>query len=198
MTKPFLLLLAIIMMSFTFAHAQDMEGEKTDDSGFYIGASLLGTSFQLEVPGLGGETDTGGGIALEAGYNFNTNFAVFLSLDGSNMSSEDGEDYNFVHFDLGVEGRLGNYNSNFRPFARASLLGAAATIEDEELEAEISGSGFGLGAGFHYFLNRSFAFKVGYTYSWININEVKFESISVEVDEKGNSGRLGLGFSYHF
>lgn len=198
MNKSILLLLFLFFVMCNFAGAQDTDEAQPADKGFYVGASLIGTSFQVDVPGLGDETDTGGGIALEGGYNFNTNFGLFLLLDGSNMSPDEGEDYNLVHFDLGAEGRLGNSDSRFRPFARASLLGMAATIEDDDFEAEISGTGFGLGIGVYYFLNNQFAIDLGYTHSWISIDEVSIGSISVEVDENATSGRLGLGFSYHF
>lgn len=107
MNKSILTLSFLFFVMFNLAGAQDMDEEQPADKGFYVGASLVGTSFQLDVPGLGDETDTGGGIALEGGYNFNTNFGLFLSLDGSNMSPDDGENYNLVHFDLGAEGRLG-------------------------------------------------------------------------------------------
>lgn len=180
------------------SEAQEMTNAEIDDSGFYVGASLIGTSFSFDIPEFDDETDTGGGIAIEGGYNFNTNFAVFLSLDGSNMSQEEGDNYNFVHFDVGVEGRLGNTESSFRPFGRISLLGAAATFEEDEIEAEISGTGLGLGIGLHYFVNQNFAFKAGYTHGWITIQEFKIESVSFEVDEDATSGRLAIGFTYHF
>lgn len=198
MNKSILLLTLLFLMSITVVHSQDMDEDQADDKGFFVGATLIGSSFQLDIPGLGDETDTGGGIGLEGGYNFNPNFGLFLSLDGSSMSPDDGENYHLVHFDLGAEGRLGDGDSTFRPFAKASLLGMAATIEDDGFEAEISGTGFGLGIGVYYFVNSQFALELGFTHSWINIEEVSIGSVSVDVDENATSGRLGLGFSYHF
>ncbi len=198
MNKSILFLSMILFLSVHIAHSQDVDEEPVNAKGFYVGASLIGTSFQVDVPGLGDETDTGGGIALEGGYNFNPNFGLFLSLDGSNMSPDDGENYNLVHFDLGAEGRLGNAESSFRPFAKASLVGMAATIEDDDFSAEISGTGFGLGVGVYYFVNEQFAIDLGYTHSWITIDEISLGSVSVEVEEDATTGRIGLGFSYHF
>lgn len=189
--------ISIITILF-FVMLHPLQAQDIDDKGFFIGASLLGTSFQLDIPGLEDETDTGGGLALKGGYNFNTNLALYLSLDGSSMSQDEEDNYSFVHFDLGVEGRLGDYESSFRPFGRLSLLGAAATIDTGDGDAEISGTGFGAGIGVHYFVNSNFALEVGYTHSWININEVSFGGFSVEIDENGRSGRLGVGFTYHF
>lgn len=196
MNKSISILTILFFLTANLAYSQEMADEEVDDKGFYLGASLMWTSFSLDV--INDDADTGGGIALEAGYNFNTNFAVFVNLDGSSLSPEEGDNYGFAHFDLGVEGRLGNSESSFRPYGRASVLAAVAKQEGEEGDLEISGGGFGLGVGLHYFVNNNFAFKVGYTHSFINISEVKFGSVSIEVDEDGSSGRLGVGFTYHF
>lgn len=192
MTKHIYLFTLIFLFSTSLLYSQNMSDE-VDDSGFYLGASLMGTSFDLEA--LNEDADTGGGIGLKVGYDINTNFALFINLDGSSMSPDEGGDYALAHFDLGGEGRLGNQNSSFRPFGRISLLGMAASGDND---IEISGGGFGLGAGLYYFVNQNFAFEVGYTHSWIQINEVKVGSVSVDVEEDATSGRLGLGFSYHF
>lgn len=181
-------------MSFSLANAQEME--EVDDKGIYVGLSLLGTSF--DIPEFRNDKDTGGGLGIEVGYNFNTNVGIFISLDGSNMSPDDDEDNALAHFDLGVEGRLGDPGSGFRPYAKAAFLGVAATFETGEDEIEISGAGFGAGIGVYYFINNKFAIDLGYTHSWISMNEVKLGSVSVEIDENATSGRLGLGFSYHF
>lgn len=197
MTKLISLFTILFLFSLNTADAQDMPDEEVDGRGFFLGASLLGTSF--DIPDFYEDQHTGGGIGLKFGYNFNTNFAVFANLDGSNMSSDDIDDYGLAHFDVGVEGRLGDFESRLRPFGRASFLGMAATFEGEEGDdVEISGGGFGMGVGLQYFINQNFAFEAAYTHSWININEVTVGPISVEIEETACSGRLGLGFSYHF
>ena len=196
MNKSICLIAILLFLTAGVAYSQDMSNEGKDDKGVYIGLSLLGTSF--DVPEFSDDNDTGGGLGLEIGYNFNTNVAIFISLDGSEMSPDVGENYTLGHLDLGVEGRLGNAESSFLPFGKVALIGAAATQEFEQGDIEVSGGGIGLGIGFYYFVNDNFALDLGYTYSWININEVKIGSVSVEIDENANSGRLGLGFSYHF
>lgn len=196
MNKSIYLLLILFSISFSLAHAQETSDEEVNDKGLYIGVSLLGTSF--DIPEFSDDKDTGGGLGVELGYNFNTNLAIFLNLDGSNMNPDDGEDYTLGHFDLGVEGRLGDPGSGFRPYGKASFLGIAATFEAGDEDIEITGTGFGAGIGVYYFINNQFAIDVGYTHSWISVNEVKLGSVSVEIDENATSGRLGLGFSYHF
>lgn len=197
MPKPIYLLTILFLFSLNVAYAQDMPDEAVNYRGFYLGASLLGTSF--DIPDFYGDPHTGGGIGLKLGYNFNTNFAIFANLDGSDMSAGEVDNYGLAHFDIGVEGRLGDYDRPLRPFGRASFLATAASFEGEEGDdVEVSGGGFGVGVGLHYFINQNFAFEAGYTHSWININEVTVGRFSVEVEETARSGRLGMGFSYHF
>ncbi len=189
----FFLLLFVFV---TGIRAQGVSENNPDGRGIYIGASLMGTS--LEVPDFSDESETGGGLALKLGYNFNTNFALFANLDGSTIDPDEGEDYSLAHFDLGAEGRIGDYNDSFRPFFRASLIGMAATSDSPDGDVEFSGGGLGLGLGLYYFASDNFALELGYTHSWININEVKVGRVSVEVDEEAKTGRLMLGASYHF
>lgn len=196
MNKSVCLLAVLLFLSFNMAYGQGTSDEMDNDKGLYIGLSLLGTSY--DVPEFSDDKDTGGGLGLEIGYNFNTNIAIFANLDGSNMSPDVGEDYALAHAGLGVEGRLGDSDSSFRPFAKASLLASVAQFDAEQGDIEISGGGAGLGVGVYYFVNDNFAIDLGYTHSWINVSEVKVGSVSVEIDENANSGRLGLGFSYHF
>lgn len=199
MKKSICLFAALFFLTVNFAHGQDASEEMDDDKGVFIGLHLLGTNLQFDIPEYNDVKESGGGLGLEIGYNFNTNVGIFLSFDGSQISPDNGDDYTLGHLDLGVEGRLGDSDSNFRPFGKVSLLGAAAMQElDEGGDLEISGGGLGLGIGVYYFVNEHFALDLGYTHSWINVNEVKLGSISVEVDESAQSGRLGLGFSYHF
>lgn len=196
MNKTIYLFSLLLLLSWNMAFAQDSSDEADNDKGVYIGLSLIGTSF--DVPEFSDDMDTGGGLALEIGYNFSTNLAIFANLDGSNMSPDVGEDYALAHVDVGVEGRLGESDSSFRPFAKASLLAAVAQYDGNQGDLEISGGGFGLGVGVYYFVNEHFALDLGYTHSWINVSEVKVGSVSVDIDENAKSGRLGLGFSYHF
>ena len=190
----FTILLTFIMT--TTAVAQTDADQENDDSGIYIGLSLMGTSF--EVDDFLDGTDTGGGLNLELGYDFNSNISIFLGLDGSNMNPDEGEDYSLAHIDLGVEGRIGDSSSKFLPFGRLSLTGLAAQFEDFDEDIELSGAGVGLGIGTYYYPTPKFALKIGYTHSWIELTEVSAGSVSLEIEEQARTGRLMLGGSYHF
>ncbi|MEX2602044.1 MAG: outer membrane beta-barrel protein [Balneolaceae bacterium] len=188
-----LLFIAMLLLAST-SYAQD--SNEQDDKGMYLGASLLGASWN--IPDLDLDSERGGGFGLRIGYNFNTNVAMFFSLDGSRIDPEDGNEYSLAHGDLGVEGRFGDRSSMVRPFLRGSLVGMASVSGEGNDEVTISGGGLGLGAGLYFFLSPNASLSLGYTHSWINLSEVKVGAISVEVDENAESGRLGIGFAWHF
>ena len=181
-----------------FLSAQFLLTEKSNaqDKGIYLGGSLQGAAWN--IPDQDVDTESGAGISLEFGYNFNTNFALFLGLDGANINPDVGDNYGLGHFDIGAEGRIGNSESKFRPFGRISYLGMAAVQNNQSGDVEISGAGFGLGAGLYYYLTDNLALKTGFTKSWVNISEVKIGSESVSVDENAESSRFNLGISYHY
>lgn len=166
------------------------------DSGLYLGASLQGAAWNM--PDLDFDTESGGGFGLKAGYNINTNFAIFLGLEGASINPEVGENYGLGHFDIGVEGRIGSSDSKFKPYGRLSYLGMAVVQDDPSGDVEITGTGFGLGGGLYYFFTGNFALDVTLVKSWVNVSEVKVGSNSVSVDENAETGRFMLGLSYHF
>jgi len=183
----------VLILSLTFTLSNKTNAQ---DNGLYLSGALQGAAWTL--PDLDVETESGAGIALKLGYNFNTNFALFVGLDGASINPDVGDNYGLGHFDIGAEGRIGNSESKFRPFGRLSFLGMAAVQDNQSGDVEISGAGFGLGGGIYYFISDNFALEVGYTKSWVNISEVKVGSQSASVDENAESGRFNLGVSYHF
>lgn len=196
MNKSIFLISVLTFLMVNVITAQDMSDDSANDKGFYAGVSLLGTSF--EIPEIGEERDSGAGLGVQVGYNFNPNVGVFISLDGSNMSPDNDEEYALAHFDLGVEGRLNEFGDGFRPYGKAFFLGVAAAFDSPGGNVDISGTGFGVGLGVYYFFNQHFAVDVGYSHSFISFDELSIGSVSFEIDENETTGRLGLGLSYHF
>jgi opacity protein-like surface antigen len=169
---------------------------KAQDNGFYIGANVQATAWTM--PSLDLDTESGGGFGIKAGYNINTNLGVFLGLDGASINPPVGEDYGLGHFDIGVEGRIGNSESKFLPYGRLSYLGMAAVEDNPSGDIEITGTGFGLGGGFYYFFTDNLALDVALVKSWVNIEEVKVGTISTSLDEDAETGRFLIGLSFHF
>lgn len=191
------LLLLVTLLSLTQVSIAQTKNNTTDDgSGLYLGLSLKGAGWSM--PDINMDAESGAGFGLKLGYNFNTNFGLFASLDGASIDPDQGENYGLGHFDFGAEARLGDVESTVRPFLRASYLGMSAQSNEPSGDIEINGTGFGLGAGLYLFATNKFAIEISYVRSWINLNEVKLGSVSTDIDESANSGRFTLGASYHF
>lgn len=193
--KRILLVIITLTLQLTIcsnlATAQNSTTEKPALQGIYIGASLLGASWTLNES----DAEAGAGLGLKLGYNFNKNFALFASLDGSSINPNQGENYGLGHFDLGAEARFGD---EFKPFARVSYLGMAVVQNNNSGDVEILGNGLGLGAGIYYFPTNQISLEVGYSHSWINVYEISVGSTTSSVDEEAQTGRFSLGMAYHF
>ncbi len=180
-----------VLVLFTSASiGQALNAPVYDTEGFFIGASLLGAAWSLEDS----DTESGGGLGLRVGYNFNQNFGAFIELDGSSISPDVGDSYGLGHFDIGVQWIFRSVENRFRPFVRGSYLGMSA--QDDNFE--INGAGFGLGLGGLFFLSEKLALDVNYTHSWISISEVKIGSVTFDADGDATTGRFFLGLAYHF
>ncbi|MEX2362741.1 MAG: outer membrane beta-barrel protein [Balneolaceae bacterium] len=169
--------------------SQDETNANYNDRGFYLGASLMGTSWN---PGGNDEMDFGFGLAIKAGYNFTSNVGLFISLDGSDMYPSDTESYVVTHFDLGIKGIFGSDAKRVRPFGRASYIGMAAVDEG----FEITGEGLGVGAGLNVYASEKVSLEFSYNHSWITVtNGNQLGPVS---EDHTNTGRLMIGAAYHF
>jgi len=191
--KTFLLSIILIFTS-SLIHAQSINAPVYNNEGFFINGSILGAAWSIDD--LEVDAESGAGFGLKLGYNFNTSFGLFASLDGASIDSGEGENYGLGHFDLGVQGTFRSIGDRFRPFVRASLIGISA--QDDVNDVEINGAGLGLGAGALIFLSEKLALDINYTHGWVNLSEVKIDSQSFEVDENATTGRFFIGLAYHF
>ncbi|MFO7847182.1 MAG: outer membrane beta-barrel protein [Balneolaceae bacterium] len=184
----------ILIFSSSLLQAQSINAPVYDNEGFFINGSILGAAWTIDDLGI--DAESGAGFGLKLGYNFNTNFGLFASLDGASIDAGDGENYGLGHFDLGVQGTFRSTSDRFRPFVRASLIGMSA--QDDVNDVEINGAGLGLGAGALIFLSETLALDINYTQGWVNLSEVKIGSQSFEADENAATGRFFIGLAYHF
>lgn len=187
---------SLLILSFTFSNtvAQNLSSQTPNQEGIYVGASLLGASWNLQEYNF---DDEGGiGLGLKLGYNFNKNVGVYASIDGTSINPDQGDNYGLGHFDLGAEGRIAQ--SNIQPFVRLSYLGMAVVSDNASGDIEITGTGIGLGPGVYYFPTNNLSLDLSYTYSWINISEIKVGSTTADVDEDAKTNRLSIGMSYYF
>ncbi|REL24822.1 hypothetical protein DYD21_16820 [Rhodohalobacter sp. SW132] len=187
-----LLLTIALLLSASLLHAQGINSPTYDNEGFFINGSVLGAAWTIDDLDI--DAESGAGLGIKLGYNFNTNFGLFASIDGASIDSDNGDNYALGHFDIGVQGTFRTTEDRFRPFVRASVLGMSAQDDD----VEINGAGFGLGAGALIFLSEKLAFDINYTHGWVGISEVKMGSQSFDVDEAATTGRFFIGLAYHF
>jgi hypothetical protein len=181
-----------LLLAANFAHAQSLNTPIYNTKGFYVGGSLLGAAWAMDDSNI--EAESGSGFGIKIGYNFNTNFGLFVVFDGATIEPKFGEDYALGHFDLGLQGTFATEANRFRPYLRGAIVGMSA----QDNNVEINGSGFSMGAGALIFLSNSLSFDVNYTYSWIDVSEVVMGSQSLNVDDKASSARFSLGLVYHF
>lgn len=187
-----LLFTITLLLSSSLLHAQSVTEPVYDHEGFFLTGSILGSSWNIDDLDI--DAEVGGGIGIKLGYNFNTAFGLFASFDAANMNPDNGEDYLLGHFDLGVQGTFRTASDRLRPFVKASVLGMSA--QDEDLQ--INGAGFGIGAGAIISITEKLALDINYTRGWVELSEVKIGSESFDVDENATTGRLFVGFAYHF
>ncbi|MCC5905007.1 MAG: outer membrane beta-barrel protein [Balneolaceae bacterium] len=187
-----LLLSITLLFTASQLQAQSTNPPVYDNEGFFINASLLGKIWSIDSPDF--DSESGFGVGLKIGYNFNTNFGLFTALDVANLESDMGNSYILTHFDLGVQGTFRTTEDRFRPFLRASVLGFS--VQDDLIER--SGAGFGLGGGSLIFLSEKLALDINYTHAFINISEFKIGSVAIDIDENATSGRFLIGLAYYF
>lgn len=171
-----------------------------DNSGFHFGSSLTGSTWSLE--NVYADRNTGGGIGLNMGYNLNTNFGLFTSIDFSRI-----DDYDVTHLNLGIKSYFRTIENRLRPYVSAGLAGMRASMDYQKL----NGIGLGLSGGVLFFISERFALDIAYNQSWLNIDtgfivdspviyssEPSDEWQSPNIDESGTTGRINLGFKIYF
>lgn len=187
--KKILSLLTILMV-IGLTSSVDISAQTYDNKGFTANLSLMGTAWSVEDS----DIESGSGLALKLGYNFNSNFGLFLQFDGSAISPKNGDSYPLSHFDIGGQWMFRTIENKFRPYVRGSIVGFA----QENSFSESSGAGFGLGVGAFYALSAKLGLDFSYTNSWININEVKIGNTKFDVDNSATTGRFKVGLTYNF
>ncbi|MDI6400972.1 outer membrane beta-barrel protein [Balneolaceae bacterium ANBcel3] len=198
-----ILLLSIVVLLAGTAQANENNVPVYDNKGFYLNLTGMLPYFSFDEAD---EKDSGYGGGVRLGFNFSPNFGIFLSADGSvmevdvddnewEMMEEEGDaDYALVHVDIGAQLTLGNIESRFRPYARASYL--VVQLSDDYMD--LKGDGYSVGGGVLLFISSSVALDVNYTHSWINIDEFEMSGYTQEVDIDATSQRIMGGLTFFF
>jgi hypothetical protein len=175
--------------------AQGSAGAK----GFFLGAAL--NASVLNSDDLGDESESGGGLFIQAGFGFNPQLALFLEGSAAAMQS-DGESWLLSHGDLGVRYHFAAAGRRFVPFIDGAFTGWSGLQDDADFgnqtgELEISGTGFTLGGGFLYLFGPRMALNAQLKFTNGEFNKVRFENVSIDgLDIDATSVRLNFGLTW--
>lgn len=128
------------------------------DSGFYVGADLGNTAYDLKASAMGvsaTEKDDGGSQTLKAGYYLDKNSRV--SAFFQNVNTDGGKTNTYG---VGYDYLIGD--SALKPFVGA-ILGYGSSKADDG-SVKLSGAIYGAQVGLNYALNENFSVETGYRY----------------------------------
>lgn len=153
--------------------------------GFHLGIALNGSAIRVDDRNVGrGATESGGGLNLDLGYNYASNFGVLFTVAGANISSVYG-DYTLGQADLVARYSFAQPLQSFVPYLELGLTGISAAANSN---VELRGGG-GTGAiGFDYFFSRKAALDLNFRFTHGSINTLRVGGTSITTDN-------GLGVS---
>lgn len=174
-----------------------------DESGFYLGLTLAGSSFHSDINSPSFTINKAAGAAqINVGYRFNPVFMIELSAGGSNHETSD------TTIDAGVATvqLFGYYRflpeKSFRPYFKGGIAGYGLTLNYGSASAKMSGGGIAFGAGFRCFLSRRFSLGADLTYNMIKYDKQKLSigqfSYETNADVYGKMTTLGIIAGYSF
>jgi hypothetical protein len=178
---------------------------RANTSGFFIGLALNGSAIRADK--VSSSTESGGGLALQLGWGFTKQFAMFIDGSAARIASDAG-DYDLAHFDIGARWHFVSPSRALVPFLEVGLTGRAASEQGVYLiddfgnsyqgDLSIQGSGFSFGGGLQYFVAPAWA--LGGTLKWTTgtFSRVQFNNVSVDgLDLDATSARFNLGFTWY-
>jgi outer membrane protein W len=184
-----------------------LSAQVSKNAGLMLNVHAQGAGLAVED----GETETGFGGGITAGYGFSENLGLYLTLDGANMNygdadeDTDGDTYTLGQLDLGLRYTFGNTASALRPYLNAGVSGVTIVDEievgSEATDIAYTGPAGTFGAGIQYFISPSLAIDGG-----IQASIGKFTKFKVDGDEVDFDGdedpsftatRVQVGLTWH-
>lgn len=201
MNRSLTIAAAALLLSAPAAAAQ-LDAPSTT-RGFFVGANLLGATFDTDEDD-DFEAFTGGGLGIELGYGFSSGLALFVAAEGGGMENED-EDLDAaiddrVQVDLGARVSFGGGRRALVPFLEAAMSGIVLSSESETGdEVMYSGAGVTIGGGVQYFVRRTLSLNAG-----VRLTNGALTTVEIDGDEEEDvedqffaASRLLLGVTWH-
>ena len=179
-----LLTLALVLALSTSVAAQ---------KGFVASASLASTGVSFDDENI--RNESGFGLHLDLGYNFNPRVGLFVGLGGFALEDEN-ETLGYV--DIGP--RFYPISSRgLQPYIDLAFTGSAFASDEDGIETTISGVGFSGGGGIHWFVGRNVGLNLGIMMTRVNYDKVTSEGVSVDgLDFKAWNSRIKAGVAFYF
>jgi opacity protein-like surface antigen len=189
MMKKMIPLGVLFTLTLFLAMATSVAAQK----GFVASASFASTGVNFDDDDI--RNESGFGLQLDLGYNFNSRLGLFLGLGG--FALED-ENETLGYFDIGP--RFYPISSRgLQPYIDVALTGSAFASDDGGVETTISGVGLSGGGGVHWFVGRNVALNLGIMLSRVNYDKVESEGVSVDgLDFKAWNSRIKAGVAFYF
>ena len=198
-------LFIIVLFLASPLHAVRYEQRPPDDSAFYLGARLVGSTLHFDT-----EPDTstffieddGGGLQLFLGYRCDTGFSLELALSAAGHETSDPD----VTAGIGAVQLFAEYRFArghwFRPYLKGGIGGYGLGLDDGSTTVTISGGGVAFGGGFDFFIGSHFSLGLDYTHNIIDYEKAEVDfggtTFGQSIDEEGSMSTLGLSAIVHF
>jgi hypothetical protein len=196
-------LIALIALSLSLAPSFSRAEVTEDESGFYLGLALAGTSYHInwKSPALH-ITEGGGGVQIGVGYRFNPVFMLEVVAGGSSHGTSD------PAIDAGTASVqiFGYYRflpeKSIRPYIKGGVAGYALVLESGSASARMDGGGVTFGTGVRCFVTPHFSLGVDLSHNIIRYDNAKLSlgafSYESSTDEHARLTTLGFTFGYSF
>jgi len=180
-----------------------LTGVTEDESGFYLGLALMGTSFHSDLnSSVFNIKEDGGGAQISVGYRFNPVFMLEVAASGSNHETSNSA----IDAEVTSAQIFGYYRflpeKTFRPYIKCGLAGYSLKLHYGSASARLNGGGIAIGVGFKCFLSRRFSLGVDFTHDMIKYDKAELSlgdfSYELSTDEHGRLTTLGITAGYSF
>jgi opacity protein-like surface antigen len=172
---------------------------RSSTKGLHFGLALNGSSIQLTGDELESdiEPESGSGINLTAGYGFNPQLGILLSVAGASID-DSGDGYALGQADIAGRFSFANPSRAFVPYVELGFAGLSLQDDLEGENLEFQGAGFSGAAGLNYFFSPKLALDLNLRYTMGEFNTFKLGGQSVSNDDgvELSTARFNVGVSW--
>lgn len=168
--------------------------------GLMLGASLNGATLRSDTL-TNGDTHSGAGFGLKAGYGFTPHFQLFLGVSAADMKPH-GSSYVLSHADIGARYHFGDDRQHWRPFLEAAVTGMATVEKNVQFQGStgdltLSGAGGSFGGGVLYFASRHMAVDAALRWTVGSFTTEKYGNVSVTGNDwRAVTSRADIGIAW--